>query len=419
MKMKHFALIGVVALLALTGCPRQAENRLVVWSFTDEIEDMINMHGIRDVLGMEIEYSMTPTDEFPDRLDPALAVGGAIAPDVFALESAFVRRYIESGLLLDLTDLYHEVRGRVLRYPVEVATHNGRVYGMSWQATPGAFFYRRSLAIRYFGTDDPAVVQQYFADWNLFLDSARHMSAESDGRTVVLSTLGDLNHPFRASRAQPWVVNDRLHIDPAMVQWMEMARYLRDNDLEGRVGQWSSGWFAGMRGELVDEVGPLEVFGYFLPTWGLHFVLATNAPDTSGDWAMIPGPASWFWGGTWLAAYRGTRHPEAAREFIRLITLDETNLERWALETGDLLNNMNVVNRIRDDFSMPFLGGQNHYSAFADMAIHVDGSLIQGTDQTIEALFLEAVNQYANAEVTLEAALAMFREQVAAQLDIR
>ncbi|MCL2194213.1 MAG: ABC transporter substrate-binding protein [Treponema sp.] len=418
MKMKHLALAGVVALLVFTGCPRPAENRLVIWSFTDEIENMIEMHNIGEALGMEIDYSLTPTDQFTDRLTPALMAGRGVAPDVFALEAAFVRMYIESGLLLDLTDLYHEVRGRVLSYPVAVATHNGRVYGMSWQATPGAMFFRRSLALRYLGTDDPALVQQYFANWDRFVETARYMSAESAGRTVVISSLGDLNHPFRGGRTQPWVVNGRLHIDPAMIRWMEMSRYLTDNALEGRVGQWSEGWFAGMQGNLADEIGPLDVFAYFLPTWGLHFVLAQNAPETSGDWAMIPGPAPWFWGGTWLAAYQGTRHPEAARNFIRLLTMDEGNLERWARETGDFLNNMNVVNRIVGDFAMPFLGGQNHYAAFAAMAPYIDGSLIQGTDEAIDAIFMEAITQYANAEATMEQALAMFREQVAAQLGI-
>jgi len=45
----------------------------------------------------EIEYSLTPTDQFPNKLDPVLASGSG-TPDVFALEDAFVRKYIESGL---------------------------------------------------------------------------------------------------------------------------------------------------------------------------------------------------------------------------------------------------------------------------------------------------------------------------------
>jgi len=426
MKMKHFSLIAGAAFAALVfaGCPDRRENTLVVWVFTDEIGQKIEMHGIAETLGMGIDVSLTPSDQFQGRLDPALRAGRRVAPDVFTLESAFVRRYIESGLLLDLTELYEEVSGRVLPYPVEIATYGGRVYGMSWQATPGAMFFRRSLALEYLGTDDPAEVQEFFADWELFMETALSMNEASGGRVAVISAVGDLNHPFRSARSQPWIVDGQLYIDPAMIDYMRMARFLRYNSLDGRVDQWSTGWFDGMRGTLTDGAGnPVPVFAYFLPTWGIHYTLRNNAPLTHGDWGMIPGPVTWFWGGTWLAAYAETRHPEAAKEFIRQVATNEANIYRWARETGDFLNNVYVMNRIlADDSPAPsdspvaFLGGQNHFEIFMAMAPYVDGSKIQGTDQAIDSLFLEAVTQYVNGEAAMEQALAMFREQVRAQL---
>ena len=419
MKLKHFTLIValVLALAVLAGCPGGRENRLVVWTFTNEIRDMIEMFDAEAVIGLEIDFSLTPSEQFPARLDPALRVGRRVAPDVFALESAFVRRYIESGLLLDLTELYEEVRDRVLRYPVEIATYNGRVYGMSWQATPGAMFFRRSLALQYLGTDDPAEVQELFANWDLFLETAQRLNDASGGRVVVVSAVDELGFPFYASRSRPWVVDGQLYIDPVLIDYMRIARTLRDNGLDGRATQWSEGWFAGMNDALRDGAGNLvPVFSYFLPTWGLHYQLVPRGVDTYGDWAMIQGPAFWFWGGTWLAAYRDTRHPQAAKDLIRLFTTNEDNLYRWATERGDFLNNIYVVNRIKDDFAMPFLGGQNHYAAFAEKALHIDGSIIQGTDQAIQELFLEAVNQYVQDMATMEQALDTFRTQVRATL---
>jgi len=417
MKMKHFVLIGVAVLLMFSGCRRDAGNRLVVWSFTDEIQIMIDKFDIENAIGMEIDYSITHASQIQDRLDPVLLAGRG-APDVFALEVSLVRRYIESGMLLDLTELYEEVSGRVLRYPVEMGTHNGRVYGMSWQATPGAMFFRRSLALRYLGTDDPAVVQTYFDNWDSFLATAQLLNERSGGSVAVVSAVDELNNPFMASRTQPWIVDNQLHIDPAMVQYLQVARYLRDNGLDGRAVTWQESWFAGMRGDLADEMGnTVEVFSYFLPTWGLRFVLATNAPDTSGDWGVIRGPAFWFGGGTWLMAWAGTRHPEAAKNMIRLLTTNEDNLFRWGSETGDFLSNIYVTNRIIETVPPPeFLGGQNHFEVFAELAPGIDASLIQGTDEAINGLFLEAVTQYVNAEATLEQVLAMFREQVRSQL---
>ncbi|MDR2245710.1 MAG: ABC transporter substrate-binding protein [Treponema sp.] len=393
-------------------------SKLVVWSFTDELGGLIDNYYKPAHPGIEVEYSLTPTEQFPNKLDPVLASGQG-TPDVFALEDAFVRKYIESGLLLDLTDIYEANKSKLLAYPAEVGSYEGRVYGMSWQATPGALFYRRSLAQKYLGTDDPAAVQAYFTDLAKFLETAAVLKEKSGGACVVVASTGDLFKPFQGAREDPWVVNDQLVIDPAMEQYMEVAKLLHDRGFEGRSAAWSEGWFAGMQGVLKDEQGKqVEVFSYFLPTWGLHYVLKTNAPDTSGDWGMIPGPAPYRWGGTWIGAWKDTKNADAAKELIRYLTTDDAFLEQYAKDSGDLVSNIIVLDKIKDTYAEPFLGGQNHYAEFAEMAKTVDGKLTQGTDQAIEGLFNEAVTAYMNGEKSKDQALADFRAQVKAQLDI-
>ena len=200
---------------------------------------------------------------------------------------------------------------------------------------------------------------------------------------------------------------------------MKMCKVLKDRGLEGRVGQWSEGWFAGMKGVLADEAGNTkEVFSYFLPTWGLHYVLKTNAPETSGDWAMCAGPVGYRWGGTWVGAWAKTKNPNAAKELIKYVATDDTFLENWAKDTGDVVSNAKVIAKVKDNFSEAFLGGQNHYAEFAEMAKSVNGKLSQGTDQAIEGIFGEAVGSYVNGEKSMEQAIADFKEQVAAQLSL-
>lgn len=409
------AIAAVAMLASVTSCGKKEEaKKLVVWSFTDELQTMIDNYYKPDHPDVEIEYSLTPTDQFPNKLDPVLAAGTG-APDVFALEDAFVRKYVEQGdsILLDLTDVYNEVKDKMIAYPGEVGSYNGKVYGLSWQAAPGAMFYRRSLATKYLGTDDPAEVQKYVSDWGTFMNTAELLKTKSNGRCVIVSTVGDLFMPFKGARKDPWVVGGRLVVDPAMEDYMEACKVLRDKGYEGRQGQWAEGWFAGMKGDLKDENGnPVEVFSYFLPTWGLHYVLKTNAPATSGDWAMTPGPAPYRWGGTWVAAYKNTKVPELAKDFIKYVATDDNFLERWAKDTGDVVSNNRVVDKIKDTYSEPFLGGQNHYAEFAAMANNVDGKLTQGTDQAIEAIWNDAVSSYVNGEKSKDQAIADFKEQV-------
>jgi ABC-type glycerol-3-phosphate transport system substrate-binding protein len=414
MKKALIILSAVLMLFSMSGCPKDS-GKLVIWSFTDELASMTNNYYKQAHPDVKFEYSQTPSDQFQAKVDPVLSTGQGV-PDIIALESAFVRKYVESGLLLDITDVYEANKDKLLAYPVEVGSYNGKVYGMSWQACPGAMFYRRSLAKKYLGTDDPAVVQTYFTNFNKFLETAQLLKTRSDGSCVVVSSLNDLFNSFMSARKDPWLVNGKLVIDPVMEQYMDICKTLHDNRWEGRVGQWSEGWFAGMKDELKDESGrPVEVFSYFLPTWGLHYVLKTNAPNTSGDWAMIQGPSSYRWGGTWVGAYKGTKNVAAVKEFIRYVTCDDAFLEAWAKDTGDMVSNTAVINKIKDNYSEPYLGGQNHYAEFAEMAKAVNGKLLQGSDEAIEGIWNESVAAFVNGEKSKAQALTEFRNQTEAQ----
>jgi ABC-type glycerol-3-phosphate transport system substrate-binding protein len=388
-----------------------SQDSISVWSFTDEVSGIIENYYKPAHPGVRINYTMIPTERFSDRLDPVLASGRG-APDIFSLESSFVRKYVESGLLLDLTDIYERNKDKLIAHPVEVGTYNGRVYALSWQSCTGVMFYRRSLARKYLGTDDPATVQKYFANLDKFLQTAELLNTNSGGSCVVVSSLGDLQIPFLSARTQPWVVNNRLVIDPVAEQYLDICKTLHDNRWEGGVGQWSEGWFTGMQGNLRNNGKRLEVFSYFLPTWGLHYVLKTNASNTSGDWAMIQGPVPYRWGGTWIGANKNTGNVTAVKEMIEWITTNDDFMRRYALDSGDMVTNKNVINSIQSRFSEPFLGGQNHYAAFAEMALGINGRLTQSSDDIIQAYFQEALTAYINGEKSKAQALADFRSMV-------
>jgi ABC-type glycerol-3-phosphate transport system substrate-binding protein len=400
--------------------PQDFRGNLTVWSFSDELNKMINSHVKRTYRNLNFNYTQSEITEFTANLDRALASGSGV-PDIIALEAAVVRKYVESGQLLDLTDIYEANKNKLLAYPVEVGTHNGRVYALSWQATPGAMFYRRSLARQYLGTDDPAMVQAYFSNISKFMETAALLKERSGRKCVVVPGYYDLFHPFLALRSNPWVVNGQLVIDPAMEQLMDISKTLNDNGLQGGAGQWSEDWFAGMKGELNREWlgGRAEVFAYFLPTWGLHYVLKTNAGNTSGDWAMVQGPVPYQWGGTWLAAWKDTPNPQLAREFIRFVTTDDDFLQRYARDTGDVVSNIVVQERIRGNYRERFLGNQNHYMLLSEISRNINGRLLQANDLYINERFIQALNDYLYAGKTKQQALADFRRDVTTQLRIR
>jgi multiple sugar transport system substrate-binding protein len=418
---------------AATAAPAaELEGTLNVWAFTNEIKTMaIAFEGKHPKV--KVVYTMIPMTNGEYQTKVKAAAGTADSPDVVALEAAFVKEWVESDLLADLNDLVPLTKD-LKTYPavVETGSNDGITKGFSYQATPGAFFYRRSIAKECLGTDDPAAVQDMVSDLTKFTDVAAKIKACGTGDYYTVGTGAELFLPFLSNRSQPWIVNDTLVIDPKIVDYVHFAKMMRDNGYESGATQWTEGWFAGMNDTLKDASGkPKKVFSYFLPTWGLPYVLSPNSTPkdskvgTGGDWAMVNGPMSYQWGGTWVGVLDGSPNKELAKEFVKFVALDEENLTNWATgvytnaylkaidpttpddqkqDAGDFVSSQLVVDKITNSFDKStladFLGGENSYGAFAKAAPSVNGKLLTGSDDAIQRALNDPLAAYLSGKST-------------------
>ncbi len=422
------------------------ETVLNLWSFTNEYQTMTTAYeGLHP--DITIEYTMIPmtAGEYQTKLLSSL--GTADAPDIVALEAAFVKEYVESDFLADVGELMPAAEAAgTYPFVLDVATApDGTLKALGHQATPGAFFYRRSLANEYFGTEDPEEIQALLSDFDKFTEAAAVVKEKSDGNTYMVASPGDFANLFYANRAQPWVVDDTLTIDPMVNEMVEISKTFRDEGYEAQATQWQEGWFAGMNDTLVDAEGnPKQIFGYFLPTWGLPYVLAPNAvaadgsSDTTGDWGVVEGPLPYQWGGTWIGVLKDSPNLELAKDFIAWATTDEEHLTNWALgvydndylkainpdipedqgqAAGDFVSSQIVVDKIIPEFddaeTSNFLGGQNSYAGFAAAAPAVNATLMQGSDDAIQRALNDPLSLYLNGEISEEEMWAAFKEAVA------
>ncbi|MBL8050648.1 MAG: carbohydrate ABC transporter substrate-binding protein [Anaerolineales bacterium] len=397
---------------------------LKVWSFTNEILTMaIAFEGQNP--DVDVQFTMIPMNQGEYQTKIKAAVGTSDVPDVVALEAAFVKEWVEADFLADLNDLL-PLADELKTYPsvVQVGTYEGVTKAYSYQATPGAFFYRRSIAKECLGTDDPAEVQALVKDIESFLATAETIK-QCNPNYFTVGTSGELFNPFLANRSQPWIVDGALVIDPKVEEYIDFAKLMRDNGYESQANQWSEGWFAGMNDSLVGADGnPKKVFSYFLPTWGLPYVLIPNSGDTGGDWAMINGPLAYQWGGTWVGAMADSANLDLAKEFVAFVALNEENLTNWATGVytneylkaidptvsddqaqapGDFVSSQVVVEKITPTFDgsalYEWLGGQNNYEAFGQAAPNVNGSLLTGSDDAIQRALESQRDQYLNGEI--------------------
>ena len=424
------ALTGLVVVMSLSACGGNDDGPQTVnlWSFVDEVPNMMEMFlennpHYAERFNINVTIISDQDGAYSMALDQALEAGGRDIPHLFTAEAAFVLRYTQGTMAhhalpyrelgIDIDRLINEAQ--IASYAIEIGTRDGELVGLGFQATGGAMIYRRSIAQSVFGTDDPAEIQSIFGPgWDTFLNAARQL--DQAGYSAV-SGAGDLWQVIRTG-GSPWVVNGELVIDPVREDFLDLHRALYQENLMNDAGAWSDAWFADMAG-----IGEREVFSFFGPAWLINFVMAGNAGDTYGDWAVAVPPSGFFWGGTWLMANANT--PEYMRDFlasfIEWVTLDSSNQGLqylWAnglfdpdSETRDVVASGTVMNVSNGE--VDFLGGQNMFDIFAPAGHYADGTALSEYDLQINNWFIDQSQEYAQGTKTREQALRDFKQAVA------
>lgn len=408
-----------------------------VWSFTDEVPKMIEKYKeMNPDFDYEIKSTIIATTDgaYQPALDQALIAGGVDAPDIYCAEAAFVLKYAQgdaSQYAMPYQDLGIDVEtatkeADIAQYTIDIGTNSdGQVVALGYQATGGAFIYRRSLAKEVWGTDDPAEIGAKIGPgWDKFYAAAKDLKAKGYG---IISGDGDLWHAVENSSDKGWIVDGALNIDPKREEFLDLSRQLKDNNYHNDTRDWQDAWFADMKGE-----GEKPIFGFFGPAWLINYTIAPNCggeavgEGTYGDWAVCEPPIGFFWGGTWVMANKDTQKKEAVKDIIEWITLDtsETGLQyMWANGTlngeggtKDAVASGTVMRK--SDGAVEFLGGQNMFDIFVPANQFANGTNLTQYDETINTYWRDQVREYTAGNKTREQAVIDFKQQVADNLDI-
>ena len=443
---KFLAMILALSMVfALCAASASAEGKTVinVMSFTEEVPGMWNkFFEVYPELGEQYEVKTTviaTTDGlYQPALDQALVTGGADAPDMYCAEAAFILKYSQGDMAefaAAYEDIIDDVPGKleaadIAQYTVDIGTRpaDGKLVGLGYQATGGAFIYRRSVAKAVWGTDDPAVVAEKIGagsgSWDTFFAAAEELKAKGYG---ILSGDGDLWHAVENSSDAGWIVDDTLTIDPKREAFLDLSKTLMDNGYHNDTVDWQEGWFADMKG-----TGDKGILGFFGPAWLINYTIAPNCggekvgEGTYGDWGVCAPPIGFFWGGTWLLANKDTPNADVIGKFIEWVTLDcsETGLQYfWANGTlngeggtKDAVASGTVM--AKSNGSLDFLGGQDMFEAFVPANAYANGKNLTQYDETINTYWRDATRQYTGGQLSRDEAIAAFKQTVGDNLDI-
>ncbi len=380
--------------------------------FRDYYPDYVSTNAAGDIDtlkdGTKVKWTIVANQDnaYQNALDAALENRDS-APvdervDMFLMEADYALKYVETDYTLDIvkdlgiktSDLSDQYQ-----YTKDIVTDGeGAIKGTSWQATPGLFAYRRDLATAVLGDDDPTFVQTQLNTWDKFDDVAADMK---DAGHFMLSGFDDAYRTFSNNMDNPWVNEDKkIVIDDSILAWIEQTKTYTDEAYNNRTSLWASEWAA--------DQGPNgNVFGFFYSTWGINFTLLGNAledPDGPkevgngdfGNWAVVEGPASYYWGGTWIAGVNGTDNGSHVKDIMMKLTMDKAIMKQITLDTEDFTNTISGMTEIAEDedYGSAFLGGQNHVALFVESAKNIDMSNISPYDQGLNEGIQSAFRDY-------------------------
>lgn len=369
--------------------------------------------------GTIVKWIINPNENnnYQNKLDEALlAQENAAADDkidIFLIEADYALKYVDSPFTLDVRadiGLTDADLADQYKYTQDIATADGILKGVTWQATPGLFAYRRSIAKDVLGTDDPAAVQEALSDWDKF-DAVAAQAAEKGYK--MLSGYDDSYRTFSNNVSAPWLDGTDVKVDAAIMRWVEQTKAYTDKGYNNKSKLWDSVWAA-------DQGPDGKVFGFFYSTWGINFTLLGNSladPDGAeevgngcyGDYAVCEGPQAYYWGGTWICAAAGTDNVETIKDVMLKLTCDKAIAKNITEVTQDYTNSISGMDELANsDFQSAFLGGQNHIALFASAAPQIDMSNAGPYDQSCNEEIQTAFHDYFDGTIDMETAKANF-----------
>lgn len=363
-------------------------------------------------------------NNYQDKLDEALKKQDSAAADdkvdMFLCEMDYVNKYTNTDFAVDVKSLglTDEDLSQMYDYTKQAASDaSGVLRGVSWQGCPGGFVYRRTYAKEIFGTDDPEKIQEEVADWDKFTAAAEKVKEKSKGKITMLSGFDDALRVYSNNVSQKWVSDDKkLQMDPAIETWIDQTKEYTDKGYNQKTSLWAKDWGAGM-----GKDG--NVFGYFMPAWGINFSMAENSgakknedgsftPGGSyGDWAVVTGPQSFNWGGSFLCGAKGTDNAALVKDIMLKLCCDQEIMYNISKDTLDFVNNKAANDKLEaDGVTGDFVGGQSLVSVLKDAADKIDCSNVSPYDQGCMENLMTAMKDYYNGKVSKEDAIAKWKE---------
>lgn len=395
----------------------KTEGEIDVWTNLSQDEMNFYVEQFNQyVPGVKVNVTVMPSDEYRTKLQNAFRTG-TNAPDVATFEISDFGVYKDTDILEDLSQEQYgaeEISENMIPYVNDLSRDaDGKLKGLSWQSTPGGFWYRKDLAKEYLGTDDPDELYEMLSDWDKIIEVGKQVYEKSGGEIALLDDAESVLQIYASYKGQPWVNEDNhLISDDYMLKMYDLMDEVVKNNVSAQTDAWSAGWTSGMFSQ---DLFILMAY----PTWGLNFCIKPGIPEDQMEeaenlWGYMKAPIAYQNGGTWYGMYSKSENKDAAWAWIKTMTANEDYLvDGLAGQWGDFPAYIPAIERcIEEGHTDIVTGDQQYFQDFYDIAKTVEPDAMTQYDRQAWTSATKQMDLLAAGDATPQEAVDGFKEEM-------
>ena len=332
----------------------------------------------------DVEVKIT-SRAYPDHhtaMTTALSTSSNL-PDLMVVEYGYVGRFAEGGGLEDLGAAPYNMqaqRARMVPFAYAQGTSTvGTLVAMPTDIGPGTLLYRTDI-LKKAGLTEADLTQS----WDGFINSGVKIKSATGAYLVAHARdIKDImiRADLKTGEAMYIDKTGKVLVDsPRFVRAFAMAKKVRDQKLDGKIGAWSNDWSEGFkRGTIATQMTGAWLAGH-LNNW--------LAPETKGLWraAQLPEKAFGSWGGSFYSIPKGAKNKALAADFIQMMTLTP-ELQLAAFKSQDAFPAL--IETHKDAFfdqPIEFLGGQKARLIWREAAQKINAVDVHKLDPIAEEI---------------------------------
>ena len=372
------AVAGIASVALLAGCssPNAGEGSTAsvttvdYWGWVPGLEEMVQQYNDSHE-DIQVTFHRMTGD---DGTKVEAAVDAGAGPDLVQLSTHKLPDYVISGRVQDITEYVSDEEDKYTPASWAAVSLDGKVYGLPQGIGPTATMYRTDILAQY-GIAVPTT-------WDEYVDAARALHAANPDVYIANmspSEIGQWAQEIQQAESSWYGINGdswSVGVNDAGSQLVAKRwQTLLDEGLVTTEQVWTPEYWA------LVNAGKIATITY--AAW-FPSLLAENAADTSGKWAVAPMPVNagstnaGDSGGAAVAVLKGAKNPEAAAEVAAWMNGADEVQDALITEGGLFPSTVTGLASNALLAAQPFYGDQIINEVFIDAAKNTPSTWVDG-----------------------------------------